>query len=319
MRGRRVLVTGASGFIGAALVRRLLTDGAAVCAIVRPASNLARLVDVLDAVALSRADLTDDEAVARVVRASRATHIVHLAVHSGHPTTSATRREALRVSVLGTAALLEAAVQVGVERFVHMGSSLEYARAQRPLRERDPLRPDTARGLTKALGTQLAQYWARAHGLHTVVVRPFSVYGPGESAKRFIPTVVRAALHGTVLPMTKAPAVHDWIFVEDVVDLTVKLLDADVPPGEAFNAGTGRQWRNDEVVALVEELTGRRIRVARGAYPGSVADRPHWVADMSKTREQVGWSPRWDLRAGLEATIRWWAAQEAMFERDARV
>ncbi len=309
MEDRRVLVTGASGFLGANLVRKLIALGHSVTAAVRPTSNLWRLAGVLSSVRLVQVDLLEAENVRRIVQETQPEAIVHLAGSRGHPQTLQQRLDALQTSVIGTAAVLEAADCCDVRRFVHVGSSLEYRRQNRPLCETDPLEPDTYRGLSRLMASQLVQHEAAVRGINAVIVRPFSVYGPWEAPHRFIPTLIRAALAGDELPLTAHPAQHDWIHVEDVAELIALLLHAEVEPGEVFNAGTGVQWDNLAVVRLFERGSGLRVRIRAGAHPPSPADRPCWVADMTRCRERLGWQPRWRLGDGLRHALQWWGAR----------
>jgi nucleoside-diphosphate-sugar epimerase len=300
-----VLVTGAAGFLGAALVRRLLALGAEVHGVVRPGSPSPRLSGLEAGLALHPADLVDAEAVAAAVAAARPVRVFHLAMSSGHPSDAAGRDAALRTSVLGTWNLLRALEAGDAAGIVHVGSSLEYGPRERPLRESDPLVPVTPRGVAKAAAAVLAAEWARAGARPLAIVRPFSVYGPGEPAARFVPRAVRAALLGAELALTAPGLRHDYVYVDDVVEALLLAATVPVAPGECFNAGTGVQWSNEELVEQVEKAAGRRLRVRVGAHPASPPDTPCWLADATRARERLGWVPRHDLAAGLARTVAW--------------
>nr|WBU15342.1 dTDP-glucose 4,6-dehydratase 2 [uncultured bacterium] len=303
--GARIFVTGATGFIGANLVRRLVTEGHQVHAVIRPDSDLWRLRDLLDRITLHWVDLLDSGGLRHVARAVQPEVIFHLAMTGGHPRGALDRIRAVQVGVIGTLALLEAALETGAVRFVHVGSSLEYGRVARAMRESDPLRPVTDKGLAKSLASQLVKFYARKHGVSAVIVRPFSVYGPWESPQRFIPTLLRAAITGEEIRLTPPGYRHDFIFVDDVVEGCLRAASARTRPGEAFNLGTGVQWTNEEVVTLAEEVSGRKIRVIPGAYPPGPADARCWVADIRKACRRLGWLPEWSLAAGLGRTLDW--------------
>jgi nucleoside-diphosphate-sugar epimerase len=300
----RALVTGAAGFVGARLVRGLVARGAEVHAVIRPSSPASRLAGVEGAV-LHPADVTDAAALASAVAASRPTCVFHLAMESGHPNGAAAVDAALRAGVLGTWNLLRALDRWPEARVVHVGSSLEYGPRDRALRESDPLAPSTPRGLAKAASALVACEWARANGRPLALVRPFSVYGPGEAESRFVPRAVRAALLGEELALTGPGLRRDYVFVDDVVDALLLAADAPVAPGECFNVGTGVQWSNEELVEQVEKAAGRRVRVRVGAHPASPSDTPCWLADPARARERLGWTPRHDLARGLAATVAW--------------
>jgi nucleoside-diphosphate-sugar epimerase len=301
MNGKVVLITGGSGFIGANLVRRLMSMSAEVHVLVRDGSNLWR---VPKDVRIHRGDITESVAIATVFASIRPNVIFHTAMPHGHPIDSDSRIEALQTSVMGTALLLENALANRVEKFIHIGSSLEYGPRKHPLRESDDLRPSTFRGITKASASLWCGGFAQATGLPVVELRPFSVYGPWEARSRFIPTVLRSALSGATMPL-KRDSQHDFVFVDDVVEACVSAASRHVPPGTAINIGSGQQYSNEAVVAVAERVTGKRIACAVDAHPGNPPDTDCWIADIRKARELLDWQPRHSLEQGLAATFEW--------------
>jgi len=302
--GKRVLITGAAGFPGANLTRELLRRGADVQALVRPGSDLCRIVDVVSDLTLQLVDLLDPIELRRVIASVRPKAVVHLAVRreDGSPDE---RLATLRANVLGTASLLEATASLDDTRFIHLGSSLEYGAAQGPLREDAPPRPSTFYGATKAAATLLCQQAARAAGREIVVLRPFNVYGPWEKTSRLIPAAIVAALHERELALTAPGYRRDWVFVADVVDACLLALEAEGVNGEVINIGSGEQRSNEEVVALVREVTGRELRVRMGEHLPRPWDSEYWVADVAKAGRLLGWEPRHTLREGLARSIAW--------------
>jgi nucleoside-diphosphate-sugar epimerase len=189
---------------------------------------------------------------------------------------------------------------------VRLGSSTEYAAVDGPMDETAPLAPRGFFGATKAAGSLLLTAAAQERGLRAAVLRAFQVYGPADHAGRLVPTVLRAARDGTVLPLTAPGSCRDWVHVDDVVDACVRAAAADgLPSGTVLNVGTGRQTANEELVAVAERATGRRIRVAVGAHPGRSWDTGSWVSDPSRARPRRGGEPRGELEDGLR---RCWAA-----------
>jgi nucleoside-diphosphate-sugar epimerase len=300
-----VLVTGASGFIGARLVQRLLQEQAEVHVLLRPTSAAERLTGIRGSIRVHRADLLDEAGLRRVAGEARPHRIFHLAAVAGHPRSPATRDAVLASSVLGTHFLLRATDRQDYASFVHFGSSLEYGARDEPLRESHPLAPDTVRGVAKAAAALLCQEFARARGRSVVVVRPFSVYGPEESERRFVPTVVRAALRGEELVLTVPGYRRDYVYVDDVVEAALLAAGDPGAAGECFNVGTGVEWTNEELVEQVEKATGRHVRRRVGGHPPNPSDTQHWSADLGKVRRRLGWTPRHSLAQGLGETVRW--------------
>jgi nucleoside-diphosphate-sugar epimerase len=311
--GKRVLVTGAAGFIGANLTRELVRRGAHVHAIVRATTELWRIEQIRPSIAVHTVDLTDACGVDRVVEQTRPEVLYHLAASSGHPHSRVGREEMLRTAVQGTANLLEATASLTYRCFVHLGSSLEYGPSARPHGEADALRPTTFRGAAKAAATFLCQVAARSDGRPIVVVRPFSVYGYWERG-RLVPTAILSALRSQPIALTSPGYRRDLVFVEDVVEACVRVVDRDSAVGEIVNIASGKQWSNEEVVDTVQALCGTQVPVRVGAYPASCSDTDHWVADISKARELLGWEPRHALRQGLEKTIAWFRLNAGLYE-----
>lgn len=314
LQGRRVLVTGAAGFIGANLTRGLLDAGAEIHALVRPSTNLWRLAEIAPRLALHRLDLAQAELLQRTVTAIRPEVIFHLAAPGGHPSSQADRTEMLVDHLLGTANLLQATEPLDYRRFIHFGSSTEYGPRNRPHRESDLLHPWTTRGAAKAAATLLCQQFGRANHRPIVVLRPFSVYGYWEGPARLIPTAIRAVLSGREIALTVPGYRRDLVFIADMVAACLLAVESKKPTGEVINVGSGQQWSNEEVVETIQALSGRRVRVRVGAYPPRPSDTEHWVADIRKAKRLLGWEPGHCLRDGLERTIDWFRQRGHVYD-----
>ena len=305
LAGKRVLVTGASGFIGANLVRALLDQDAQVHAVVRSPAGSWRLQEVLHRITAHAADITDGDAVKAAVRQSRPDFVCHLAATHGHPMDAGGRARALQVSVMGTSNLLEAVRESECCRFVHVGSSLEYGPRSRPLRETDPLLPTTFRGVVKAASMLLClQFW-REQVRPVVMLRPFSVYGPWESPERLIPTAIRAALDGLPLDLTAPGIRRDPVFVADVVQACLLALTEPRAVGQVINVGSGQQVTNEQIVEAVQIATGRTLHIRVGAHQPHPPDTTCWVADIRRAARLLHWAPSYTLDQGLRATVEW--------------
>lgn len=311
IEGSRVLVTGAAGFIGANLVRELLSRGAGVFALLRPATDRSRLAALGDHITLVEADLEEPIAVDRAVAAARPDFVVHAAAPGGHPRTHAQRRRMLATALLGTENLVTSLAGKGLVRFVHIGSSTEYGPRDAPHVEDEEPAPLTLRGVAKLGATLLCRQRALSEGFPAVTLRIFSAYGPWESPGRLVPTAVRAALYGSELPLTKPGIRRDFVYVVDVVEAIFRAMTAEGVDGEIVNVGRGEETSNEDLVAILEEIVGRRIAVRSGAYPRQPSDVPHSRADLSKAARLLGWVPRTSLREGLVRTVEWWRNQTA--------
>ena len=286
-RPARALVTGAGGFVGAHLCARLAADGWEVVGTTR------NRVDLADRAATAAFARAVDPDVAFLLAASRAS------------ATPAERATTMAVNA-GSGAWAVDAVGERCRAVVQLGSSTEYAQADGPMDENTPLRPRGFFGATKAAGSLTVAATAAARGLRATVLRAFQIYGPNDHPHRLVPTVLRAARTGDVLPMTGPGLRRDWVHVDDVVEACLRAaLADDLPPGQVLNIGTGLQTANEELVALVHWVTGRRVALAPGAHPGCPWDTSSWVCDPSLAAELLGWEAEVDLEAGL---TRCWAA-----------
>lgn len=290
----RALVTGAGGFVGAHLCARLAADGWEVVGTVRPGSPALGMVE---------ADLTDPVATAELTR-STDPDVVFLLAASRAQSTPAERAATRAVNALSGAWVVDA-LGDRCRAVVQLGSSTEYAEAAGPMDESTALKPRGYFGATKAAGSLLVAATASARGVRAAVLRAFQVYGPGDHPHRLVPAVVRAARSGDVLPMTAPGMRRDWVYVDDVVEACVRAAMADeLPPGQVLNIGTGVQTANEELVAAVERVSGRIVRVAAGAHPGCPWDTGSWVCDPSLSRELLGWEAKVALDDGV---ARCWA------------
>lgn len=300
----RALVTGAGGFVGAHLTARLAEDGWEVVGTVRPG---APALPVDARVTLVPVDLAEPAATADIARAARP-DVVFLLAAGRAAATPGERAATMAVNATSGAWLVDA-LGDRCRAVVRLGSSTEYAPHDGPMDERTPLRPKGYFGATKAAGSLLVTAAAEARALRAVVLRAFQVYGPGDHPARLVPSALRSARTGAVLPLTAPGMRRDWVHVDDVVDACVRAALADaLPGGQVLNLGTGCQTANEELVALVERVSGRSVTVDIGAHPGRSWDTRSWVCDPSLAADLLGWEARIGLEDGL---ARCWDAATA--------
>ena len=269
-RDEPVLVTGAGGFIASHLIERLVGLGARVRAFVRYNSRndpglLAQLApETLQAVELFAGDLRDPAAVELAVRG---THIVfHLGALIAIPYSYMHPYEVVETNVMGTLNILQAGRASGVERIVHTSTSEVYGTALRiPIDEDHPLQGQSPYSASKIGADKLAESYYRAFNLPVVTLRPFNTYGPRQSARAVIPTIISQALAKDVVHLGSLDTRRDFTYVSDTVDGFLKVAETPGVEGQAFNLGTGKEITIGELASLIFELIGQPVRIEQEA------------------------------------------------------
>lgn len=302
----RYLVTGATGFVGANLARRLVAEGHEVHLLTRSTSILWRLADVTPLPRCHVADVTDKDALSAVVATVKPDVVFHLANAGVYGGTHSAATELFRVNLLGTINLLEACERVPYRCFVNTGSSSEYGIKTEPMCESDSCDPANAYGVSKCASTMYARFVALEQARPIVNLRLFSPFGPFDDPRRLIPYVISRALAGEELLLANPSSVRDFIYIDDVVDAFLAcVVRANKLAGEVLNVGSGRQTTVQEVVATVLDITGARSRVDWHAQQPRPWESPFWQADIGKISRVLDWQPRHSVRAGLAKTVAW--------------
>ncbi|MDQ6915354.1 MAG: NAD-dependent epimerase/dehydratase family protein [Actinomycetota bacterium] len=311
--GEATLVTGAAGFIGANLVRRLVADGDDVHALVRPGAAAWRLEGVPDA-RLLPADLGDADAVEAAVRRARPDRVFHLAAHGAY-SWQTDAPEMARVNVGGTIALVDACARAGCQALVHAGTSSEYGYVRHAPTEDEAPRPNSAYAVTKLAATLYCAHAAREGRLPATTLRIYSAYGPWEEPGRLMPTLAALALRGRLPPLVDPATARDFVHADDVVEALVRAAGAAGRAGPILNVGSGRQTTMHELVSLARRV----FEVAAEPEWGTAAPRPWdtdvWVADAGRIRRELDWAPRISLEAGLRGLGDWLGRDAALAER----
>ena len=298
---KRVLVTGASGFVGANLVRRLLRDGHETHLLLRPSHQSWRLKEIAADVRVHDADLENRESVRRVVASSRPDWVFNLAAYGAYPNQTGLPRM-LSTNLIGCAALADACAETGVEAFLHTGSSSEYGFKDHAPSEDELLEPNSHYAITKAAATHYCQCVARARNLNAVTVRLYSIYGPFEEPTRLIPTLIRHGLQGTLPPLASPRIARDFVYVDDAVDAMLQVASSSRP--SIYNICTGVQSTLADVVAIVRRLMNISAEPVWSSMQDRSWDTDCWVGSPQKIEREIGWRAQTTLEEGLKRTIK---------------
>ena len=311
--GKTVVVTGAGGFIGSHVIERLVRDGASVRAMLRYTSRGQRgaldllPADVADSVAITLGDVRDFDAVREVMRGADA--MFHLAALVGIPYSYEHPQEVIDTNIVGTSNVLLAAKELGtVERIVLTSTSEVYGSALRvPMDEEHPLQAQSPYSATKIAGDALGVSFQRSFGLPVTIVRPFNAYGPRQSARAVIPTIIAQAVIGANLKLGTLTTTRDFTYVEDTARAFIEIGAADAALGEIVNAGSGREVAISDVVRKIAEITGRELDVETDEQRlrPEKSEVSRLLSDSSKADRLAGWRAETSLDDGLRQTVDW--------------
>jgi dTDP-glucose 4,6-dehydratase len=317
-----VLVTGADGFIGSHLTESLVRAGYSVRAFVMYNSfNSWGWLDqvsaeIKESIEIFAGDIRDPHGVNEAVRGCDA--VLHLAALIAIPYSYHSPDTYIDTNIKGTLNVLQAARRLGVKRIVHTSTSEVYGTAKFvPITEDHPLQGQSPYSASKIGADQLAYSFYSSFDLPVVIARPFNTYGPRQSARAVIPTVITQIANGDgKLKLGATTPTRDFSFVQDTVDAFIAALRSEIGLGEVINFGSNYEISIGEIVTLIAEKMNARINITSEVErirPTNSEVERLW-ADNSKAKELLGWTPKYagrdGLARGLQETINWFTKPE---------
>lgn len=320
-RGKKVLVTGAGGFIPSHLVEYLLNAGAQVRAFVRytSRSDAGFLKEITDRSHLEvvAGDLRDYAAVDQAVKGSEI--VFHLGALISIPYSYFHPVEVIETNVNGTLNVLIACHKYGPGKIVHTSTSEVYGTAITvPISEAHPLQGQSPYSASKIGADKLAESFFCAYSLPVVTVRPFNTYGPRQSARAVIPTIISQALTRDVIHLGNLDTRRDFTYVADTVRGFIQAAEADNVNGETLNLGTGIELSIGDLAEKIIQLSGRQVRIEteQQRLRPEKSEVMRLLSDNRFARERIGWQPEVVLEDGLTKTIRWIEQHLEWFDPD---
>jgi dTDP-glucose 4,6-dehydratase len=310
---KAVLVTGAAGFIGSHLTEELVRNGHRVRALVRyngrdDRGHLDDLpADIQAEIEVHRGDLKDSEAVRHAVAGQA--WVLHLGALIAIPYSYQNPHDVVQTNVMGTSHILDACrSSTCLERLVLTSTSEVYGTAQYvPIDEKHPLRGQSPYAATKIAADALGESYHRAFGLPVTILRPFNTFGPRQSARAIIPTIISQALTRPVVKLGRLDPRRDLTFVKDTVRGFLSIAACDDAVGRAVNIGRGEDCTISELVERIGRLLGRELEVQTESdrLRPSASEVERLLAGTALARSLFDWKPRYSLDQGLEETVRW--------------
>ncbi|MBE0670197.1 MAG: GDP-mannose 4,6-dehydratase [Anaerolineales bacterium] len=320
---KQVLVTGAGGFIASHLVEHLVSEGARVRAFVRYNSRndmgMLRMVspDVFHQIEIMSGDLRDVEAVRSAVRGVDT--VFHLGALIAIPYSYVNPREVIDVNVMGTLNVLMAARDFGVRRVVHTSTSEVYGTAQYvPIDEKHPLQGQSPYSASKIGADKIAESFYRSFEVPVVVLRPFNTYGPRQSARAVIPTIITQALTRDEVKLGSLDPSRDFTFVKDTANGFICAAEAENVLGQEINLGNDNTISIGDLVDKIFRIIGKTPKVITDPQrirPDKSEVMKLWASNQ-KAEEMIGWEPRTSLEEGLRLTIDWISSHLDLYRPD---
>jgi nucleoside-diphosphate-sugar epimerase len=281
----KILVTGATGFVGASLVRELIRNQEIELYItVRKNSDFWRINQILSKLqGIYYCNLDHKTEVFELIENLKPNVIYHTAAYGGFPN----QRESERMissNLNGTIHLIDAAMKNGVQQFINTGSSSEYGIKHRPMKETDLCEPISLYGVTKLAATNYCTMMGKVHHYKVCTLRLFSPYGELEDSSRLYPTIVNALKNNEQPKLSKPDSVRDFIEIDKVIDVYKRIVNVDFEPGDIINVGSGQQQTISQFYHRIASSMGKNIEPIWGEVPPRQNEPLYWEADITKLR-----------------------------------
>jgi NAD dependent epimerase/dehydratase len=321
--GVKVVVTGAGGFIASHLVERMVREGAQVRAFVRYNSRndpgMLKWIspEAFAQIEVLQGDLRDNEAIRSAVR--NMDTVFHLGALIAIPYSYVNPREVIDVNVMGTLNVLMAARDLGTRRVVHTSTSEVYGTAQYvPIDEKHPLQGQSPYSASKIGADRIAESFYRSFEVPVVTLRPFNTFGPRQSMRAVIPTIIVQTLTRDEVKLGSLEPSRDFTFVEDTVSGFLKAAEADDVLGDEINLGNDNTIRIGDLANKIFDIVGKTPKIVADPQrirPGKSEVMRLWASN-EKAKRMIGWEPHISLDRGLRITVEWIAAHLNLYQPD---
>ena len=311
LKNQKILVTGAGGFIGSHLVEELVKENANVKAFIKYNSkNLwgwLEYSDIKNEIEVISGDIRDYDSVIKAIK--NIDIVFHLAALISIPYSYVSPLAYIRTNIEGTYNILQASLEKGIKKILHTSTSEVYGTAQYvPIDEKHPTNPQSPYAATKAAADQLALSYYRSFNLPVAIIRPFNTYGPRQSTRAVIPTIITQLLSKkNKLELGSLQPTRDFNYVLDTVNGFIAIAKSNKGCGEIINLGTDSEYTIKETAEIIMKLMGKKVNIMaddiRKRPSKSELERLH--ANIDKVKKLVGYKPKFTFKQGLTKTIKW--------------
>lgn len=303
-----ILITGASGFIGSNLARKLVKSKNQISVIYRKQSNLWRIKDIISDLDVHMVDLDNFNALKQKIKKIKPDIVYHFATYGVYPSqTSITTM--IKTNITCTINLMHVLNDYGtLDKFVNLGSSFEYGPKTNAIKENQCVNPVSPYSITKVSQTQFAKYYATKYNFSIVTLRLFYPYGMYEQPGRLISDIMSATIQNKILSLSSPYPRRDFIFIDDVINALLKVTKTPKINGEIFNIGGGREYSVGEIVNLVQKITHKDIQISYDDKNQRDFDKlgGRGFTNLEKTKKILNWKPTHSIKQGLAKTYDWY-------------
>ncbi len=310
----KIVITGATGFVGANLVHRLVQDGYEVHALLRKESHPWRIEDLNSKIQRWVVNLEDENSIDQALKEIQPDTCFHLAANGAYSWQN-NSAEIIRTNFLDTVNLADSCIRNHVKVLINTGSSSEYGLKDHAPKETEFVRPNSMYAVTKSAATNYCLYCADHSDLCVSTLRLYSVYGPYEDAGRLIPNLILHGMKKEFPPMTDPLTARDFVYVRDIEDAYILAAEKpEISKGNIYNAGTGTQTSLKAAAEQAKQFFGIESEPVWGSMVSRKWDTNIWVADSTKIRAELGWTPRYSFSDGFQKTAEWFTNQADYFD-----
>jgi NAD dependent epimerase/dehydratase len=318
LKGKKVLVTGADGFIGSNLVDSLLEEGAIVRAFVYYNSfNAWGWLDTfpkekLDKLEVVQGDIRDPWFVSEAVKGCEV--VFHLAALISIPYSYSAPDSFFDTNTKGTLNVLQAARMHGTKKVLITSTSEVYGTAQYvPMDEKHPLQSQSPYSASKSAADRLGESFYRSFGVPVVTVRPFNAFGPRQSTRAVLPTIITQVLSGSnTIKLGRLDTIRDWNYVKDVASAYIAIASTEGTEGQEINISSGQGITIGEAVEMIMKITGRKVKVLEDItrIRPSSSEVERLIGSCEKLKKLTGWKQRYSFEEGLKEAVDWYSKPE---------
>lgn len=305
----KILITGGAGFMGSEMVRESIGRGLEVSVIdkLTYAGDMARLRGYENKFTFYNIDITNQDKIHEVFQKDKPDVVVHMAAETHVDRSIKSSTEFIETNVRGTQTLLDAAKEVGVNKFINISTDEVYGALGEDgqFTENTPLDPNSPYSTSKAAADMLGRAYFKTFGLPVITLRPSNYYGPWQYPEKLIPVMVLKAYMNEKLPVYgKGNNVREWLYITDCANAVYKVIEKGIP-GEIYNLGSGQERKNIETVKSILSIMGKPESLIE-----YVADRPghdfRYSLNINKAKEELSWEPTIMFEEGIGKTVRWY-------------